>query len=151
MIKINFIPETSMPQPSSKPAGSTSGVFRSTLNQAIQNQTTSNDGGCIIPSLGEISSPAYLNEPVSGSETALLSKTDNLLELLDQYSAKINDPHQTLKDIEPLLNAIRNQSDELVKESDSGLNDGSRLREIARRCALTATIECYKFNRGDYI
>ena len=151
MTKVTFIPETQMPQPAPKPAGSTSDGFQNALNQAIQHQTRSNDNSGIITPLREICPLNFRNEPDTGSETSLLSKTDKLLELLDQYSSRINDPQQTLKDIEPLMNAIRDQSDELVKESDSGLNDDSQLREIARQCVLTATIECYKFNRGDYI
>jgi hypothetical protein len=89
--------------------------------------------------------------PVSPeSKNINVESVDNLLELLDQYKDQLADPTVTLKTIEPLLNTIAKERDQLAGDLEN-LPKGDRLQDIAHRTLITASLEVMKFNRGDYI
>ena len=79
-----------------------------------------------------------------------VERVDKLLKLLDQYKGQLADPKVTLKNIEPLLNTIALEKDQLAGVLEN-LPKGDGLQDIAHRTLITASLEVMKFNRGDYI
>jgi hypothetical protein len=70
--------------------------------------------------------------------------------LLDDYRKQLADPAITLRSIEPLMNSIIKEKDQLSSLLDSIPNDDG-LKDIVNRTLITASLEVIKFNRGDYI
>lgn len=79
-----------------------------------------------------------------------VDRLDNLLNLLDQYRGQLADPKVTLRHLEPLMNTIARQKDQLSAVLET-MPDGDGLKEIVHRTLITASLEVMKFNRGDYI
>jgi len=86
-----------------------------------------------------------VKEPAQGLE----EKTDQLLDLLDAYSATLKNPDKSLTTIEPALKEIKTTAGSLLKETEAE-NEASELKTIAMELALTANTEYAKFKRGDY-
>lgn len=108
--------------------------------------------------LGE-QSPAEAPVPVGGvlssgcAETTSVNsltirRASNILNLLESYAKALHDPKRNLKSIEPLVGQIRKQIQEL-KVRQHGQDAG--LLELVDRIAVTAMVETFKFQRGDYI
>jgi hypothetical protein len=71
---------------------------------------------------------------IQSSSDVVVEKTDALLNLLDQYSADLNNPRKNLKEIEAQT-----------------LTPDDELHDIATQCAVMANVEYIKFERGDYL
>jgi len=78
-------------------------------------------------------------------------KTNTLLEMLDAYASKLDDPAVSLKNIAPVLEEINQKAGNLLKESQLLSNADSALKKIATQTAVTAQTEYLKFQRGDYL
>jgi hypothetical protein len=79
-----------------------------------------------------------------------VERLDNLLDLLDQYRNQLADPKVTLRQIEPLLNTIAQEKEQLSAVLN-GMPNEDGLRDIVHRTLITTSLEVMKFNRGDYI
>jgi hypothetical protein len=79
-----------------------------------------------------------------------VERLDNLLDLLDQYRNQLADPKVTLRQIEPLLNTISKEKEQLSAVLN-GMPDEDGLKDIVHRTLITTSLEVMKFNRGDYI
>ena len=80
----------------------------------------------------------------------LVERVDNLLNLLDNYRDKLADPQVTLRSIEPVINMIAKEKEQLSSVLESLPNE-DELKDIVKRTLITASLEVIKFNRGDYI
>ncbi len=99
--------------------------------------------------LGEIQA---VRPPVIGSATQQITEnTEKLLQMLEQYAAAIENPKKSLAEIEPMIKQIDEQASALDKLAGESLAEGEELRDIAKQTALTANLEYFKFQRGDYI
>ena len=103
--------------------------------------------------------PATLLDPISAIRINPLSSQDNditldrvenLLNLLEKYQQQLRDPEVTLRTIEPIMNAIAAEKDQLSEKLDSISNEDG-LKDILNQALITASLEVIKFNRGDYI
>ena len=103
--------------------------------------------------------PSTLMDPVSAIRFNPLSTQDknitvervhNLLNLLDNYRQQLSDPHVTLRTLEPMMNTIAKEKDQLSGLLESMPNDDG-LKHILNQTLITASLEVIKFNRGDYI
>ncbi len=103
--------------------------------------------------------PSTLMDPVSAIRFNPLSTQDkiitidrvhNLLNLLDNYRKQLRDPHVTLRTLEPLMNTIAKEKNQLSGLLDSISNEDG-LKHILNQTLITASLEVIKFNRGDYI
>ena len=81
---------------------------------------------------------------------ATVERVDNLLNLLDIYRDQLADPKVTLRHIEPLLNTIAKEKEQLSEILDRLPNEDG-LKDIVHRTLITTSLEVVKFNRGDYI
>ncbi len=98
--------------------------------------------------LGEIASTGlnFVNptEVVSG-------KTNELLQMLESYSSKLEDPNMSLRNIAPELENILSNATNLQKEAGALGKSDEGLKEIATQTIVTAQTEYLKFQRGDYL
>ena len=79
-----------------------------------------------------------------------LDRVENLIGLLDQYRCKLADPGVTLKNIDPIIMQIDQETENLAPLLDS-LPEDENLKNIINQTLVTASLEVSKFYRGDYI
>lgn len=79
-----------------------------------------------------------------------LDRIENLIGLLDQYRSKLADPGITLKNIDPIIMKIDQETENLTPILDS-LPEDEDLKNIINQTLVTASLEVSKFYRGDYI
>ena len=103
--------------------------------------------------------PTTLLDPISAIRFNTLSyqdnditldRVENLLNLLEKYRQQLRDPKVTLRTIEPIMNTIAAEKDQLSEKLDSISNEDG-LKDILNQTLITASLEVIKFNRGDYI
>ncbi|MCF8067353.1 MAG: hypothetical protein K9L30_02085 [Desulfobacterales bacterium] len=123
--------------------------FQQTLDKAAARETAGTAANQPVGSLGEIASVMF-NQVKTPTEN-IMNKTINLLNLLDNYSKDMENPENTLKDLEPLIDEINNNALELNLEAGDTLEKDDRLKDIATQTAITASVEYMKFKRGDYV
>jgi hypothetical protein len=79
-----------------------------------------------------------------------VERVDNILNLLNNYRDNLADPQVTLRSIEPVINMIAKEKEQLSSVLESLPNE-DELKDIVERTLITASLEVIKFNRGDYI
>jgi hypothetical protein len=79
-----------------------------------------------------------------------IDRIENMIDLLDQYRHKLADPEMNLKQIDPIINEIVRENDNLTSLADS-LPAADGLKSILERTMVTASLEVTKFYRGDYL
>ena len=80
-----------------------------------------------------------------------LNQSDKILHLLDDYARELTDPAKTLKDIEPLVESIRNEVSLIEDEAAKKVYNDNELEKIIKDLTITANVAISKFHRGDYI
>ena len=123
--------------------------FGNILKESVENVKKENTG----------SRPTSFVSPLSGVQMIRTSKfdkqfaidrTENLIGLLDQYRHKLADPGTTLKNIDPIVRKIDQETENLAPVLDS-LPEDEDLKNIVNQTLVTASLEVSKFYRGDYI
>jgi len=86
--------------------------------------------------------------PVEEKET--ISRLEKFLDIMEEYSEKLNNPNFTPKDISPLISKIESEQRDLsvIAESFDGNNE---LKELLDAAIIKSTTEVIKFNRSDYL
>ena len=125
-------------------------LFKQSL-EAVRARKTAEPGPTqAVGSLGEVR-PTTFPQIQALSHADMVQNTDRILNLLDSYLKDIENPNKTLKDIEPLIDAIQKDALQLLKDSDIVLPEDEDFKRIARETAIAANVEYIKFYRGDYI
>jgi hypothetical protein len=70
--------------------------------------------------------------------------------MLDQYRNKLADPAITLKNMDPIIRQIDQETENLAPVLDS-LPEDENLKNIFNQTLVTASLEVTKFYRGDYL
>ena len=91
-----------------------------------------------------------LNPLSADDQNVAVKRVENLLTLLDHYRKQLADPQVTLRSIEPVMNTIAREKDQLSSVLDSLPNEDG-LKDILNRTLITASLEIVKYHRGDYI
>lgn len=150
MAQINQINESAQTVVTAKSQTASTGKagdFENALSKAFDKTQAEKMESQSSSALGEIASAqpnvADPSEVVSG-------KTDQLLDMLEAYSSKLQDPEVSLKTIEPVLEEIQQQAGSLMKEAQSLAEPDEALGKIAAQTVVTAQTEYIKFQRGDY-
>ncbi len=78
----------------------------------------------------------------------IVQRASSLLDLMDKYAQALSNPKMTLKSIEPIVLQIRQALKGLEVQS-SGQDD--KLTELVNQISVTARVEAFKFERGDYV
>jgi hypothetical protein len=84
------------------------------------------------------------------SEREIASEIENLLNVMEEYQSKMENPSISLKQIQPLVEKMDAETGKLLPTLDA-LPDGSGLKDIVNRVLVASSTEVIKFNRGDYL
>ena len=81
---------------------------------------------------------------------AVVERVYKYLNLLDDYRHKLGDPQVSLKAVDPVINRLETEKENLTPVLES-LADGDELKEILNNALITASLEVIQYRRGDYI
>ena len=83
-------------------------------------------------------------------EKEAISRLEKFLDIMEEYSEKLNNLNFTQKDISPLISKIEAEQRDLsvIAESFEGNNE---LKGLLDAALIRSTAEVIKFNRGDYL
>ncbi|MFH2090852.1 MAG: hypothetical protein ABIJ31_00620 [Pseudomonadota bacterium] len=123
-------------------------AFQIVLSNALGAKETSAMEPSFANALEEISS---IGPVITSLSDMVSTKTGNLLDLLDAYSSKLEDPNMTLKSIAPTLEQIKTKAGTLEREAEKLPANEASLKKIATQTIATAQTEYFKFQRGDYL
>ena len=145
----NGILKDSLPQKTKKSEAAPNADFKNILKESVENSTQ--DPSKIQPSTVMDPISAIRFNPLSPQDKDItVERIDNLLNLLDNYSQQLGDPHVTLRTLEPVISTIEKEKDQLSELLDT-LPNGDGLKDILNQTLITASLEIIKFNKGDYI
>jgi len=82
---------------------------------------------------------------------SVLQHAYDILDLLEEYSRALSNPDMTLKGIEPIVTRIEQELKGLDVQSGDNVVQNDELARIINEIAVTANVEAFKFQRGDYI
>ncbi|MBW1715329.1 MAG: hypothetical protein JRJ77_05790 [Deltaproteobacteria bacterium] len=86
-----------------------------------------------------------------GINADFLKQSDKVLNLLDDYGRQLADPTKTLKDIEPLVESIKQEVGIIESEVSDQFHNDKHLERFIKDLAVTANVAMFKFHRGDYV
>ncbi len=152
-MKINPSNESGQSMPQTQKTGTPSSRtegFQTVLGNAMDRTGSRNKpAGTGTQALGEIPS-----RPISlahASPADVSARTTRLLDMLDQYAGRLQDPGLSLKQIEPAMEDMQRAAADLLASAEKDPELNTNLKRIARETALTANREYLKFQRGDYL
>ncbi len=76
--------------------------------------------------------------------------TERALDLLEQYQKAMADPQVSLKQVNPLIQALSQEVKGFAQWAEN-LPSSDPLREILTEIGALSSVEIERFNRGDYI
>jgi hypothetical protein len=79
-----------------------------------------------------------------------IKAAENALSLLERYQEAIADPQMTLRKVDPLVQSLSQNVNELVSLSDK-LPASDPLKKIISEIGIVSMVEVQKFNAGEYI
>ena len=82
---------------------------------------------------------------------SVLHRAYDILDLLEEYSQALSNYDMTLKGIEPIVTRIGHKLKGLDVQSGDNVVQNDELASIINEIAVTASVEAFKFQRGDYI
>jgi hypothetical protein len=87
---------------------------------------------------------------VAADRQITVERLERFLDVLEQYRHQLADSRVTLKAIDPMMQAMVREKENLSDILDS-LPAGDKLKDIINRTLVTATLEMTRFYRGDYL
>ena len=123
-------------------------AFENALNKALDKTEAPEMEHTPTNALSEIASK---DMDIINSSVIVSGKTDKLLEMLDSYSSKLEDPNISLKSIAPILEEIKDNAGSLLQETQNLTDADTTLKKIATQTIVFAQTEYVKFQRGDYL
>ncbi|MBF0450764.1 MAG: hypothetical protein HQK75_08695 [Candidatus Magnetomorum sp.] len=81
----------------------------------------------------------------------MVAKVNSVLDLFETYSNDLHDSNKTLKEIEPVLLNMKQATEKLYKENALNAEAGNTLSQLINNLQVTASVEYFKFQRGDYL
>jgi len=88
---------------------------------------------------------------MASPQKEMVEKVGSVLDLFETYALNLKDPNKTLKDIEPALLNMKQAADSLYKEDFLHADKGNHLSQLVNNLQVTASVEYFKFQRGDYV
>ena len=121
--------------------------FESILNNKIENLNVAKPG--IEESL-PVNKTANLLLIPPVEEKEAISRLEKFLDIMEEYSEKLNNPNFTPKDISPLISKIESEQRDLSVLAES-FDKNNGLKGLLDAALIRSTTEIIKFNRGDYL
>ena len=122
--------------------------FGIALSKALDKTQETETEGTPANALMEIGSKE-LN--IVNTSDVVSGKTNALLEMLDSYASKLDNPSVSLKSIAPVLEEINTKAGSLLEETQLLTDADADLKKVATQTIVTAQTEYLKFQRGDYL
>ena len=94
--------------------------------------------------------PAARQPAAAPVDSPAIDRIERFLDVLEDYRCKLGDPHCSLKQIQPLVEQMSAEKENMMLLLDE-LPDRAPLKEVLNRALVTASTEEWKFMRGDYI
>lgn len=132
-----------------KPCGNPQADFNSILEGTLA-KTSGAEKEVQFPAVIENAMPVQLQHVHPPQKPSTIDRIENMLDLLDEYRHKLADPNCTLRDIHPLVKSLETRNEQLKPLLDS-IADGDQLKQILNQTLVTASLEVFKYNKGDYI
>jgi len=88
---------------------------------------------------------------VSHVDRQTLQHASKVLDVLEEYAQALENPQITLKSVEPIVLRIQQELKGLDVRSMTHLGQRDELAELVNHIAVTASVEAFKFQRGDYV
>ena len=88
---------------------------------------------------------------VSPVDRQTLQHASKVLDVLEEYTQALKNPQVTLKSIEPIVIRLQQELKGLDVRSTPHLGQHDELAELVNHIAVTAGVEAFKFQRGDYM
>jgi hypothetical protein len=120
-------------------------ILDRTIN-TVQSEERSESMSCQVSEVNALSS---CEASRMGGRT--LQHASKMLNLLEEYAQALNDPNKTLKLIEPLVDQIQQRVKDLSAQCPHDAGPDDELATLVNKIAVTASVEAFKFQRGDYI
>lgn len=126
-------------------------LFKKTFEKILSDSTEKNQSveSPSVSGLGEI--PSFNLNFEDHSVGNVEKSTDQLLTMLEQFAKDLSDPSKSLKEIEPLIQGIKENADLLSATVKNDSESGKALKDIAEESSVLANVEYMKFMRGDYV
>ena len=83
-------------------------------------------------------------------EKEAISRLEKFLDIMEEYSEKLNNPNFTPKDISTLISIIESEQRDLSVLAES-FDKNNELKGLLDAALIRSTTEVIKFNRGDYL
>jgi len=94
---------------------------------------------------------AATHQPILESKADVLKCSHKILSLLDDYVRELKNPSRPLKDIEPLVKSIEEETGMIEAWAAHEVHDDHELERLIKDLTVTANVAVYKFKRGDHI
>ena len=124
--------------------------FDTILSDAINNDPSKTSTEKVKPEMINSISSIQLNPFFAVQDNPIVERTENFLNILEEYQNKLLDPQATLRDIHPLIERMETEKETLTPVLNS-LPSGDGLKDILNQALITSSLEVIKFNRGDYV
>ena len=128
--------------------------FQQILSDTVREKTAGQDTHSItnppVSTLHEIFATSF-DLDKSDPRTTVQGMINELLDMLEDYTKGLGNSIETLKNLAPMLDSIKENADALVEKLDNMEDTDPALKAIAAQSAMLANTEYIKFQRGDYI
>jgi len=124
--------------------------FSAMLKEAIENDSSSAVQNKKGPAMTNSVAQLQFSAQFAVQSNPMVERTEQFLDLLEEYQNKLMDPHASLRDIHPLIEKMEKEKDALAPLMES-LPDGDELKDVLNNTLVTSTVEMIKYNRGDYV
>lgn len=124
-------------------------LFQNVLNQALDAKETPEMEPS--PATGALEEILSIGPALTSPSDMISRKTNKLLDMLDAYSSKLEDPNISLKSIAPVLEQIKANAGNLEHDAKTLTENQASLKDIVTQTIVAAQTEYFKFQRGDYL
>ena len=89
-------------------------------------------------------------EAISVDVTQTVERIEQFIDMLDDYRHHLSEPSTNLKRLDSMVKKLEGQRESLVPVANE-LPQGDALKSILSDSLVTASVEIFKFHRGDYL
>ena len=122
--------------------------FDSILQKVVDSTTTREAGAESTLLVSDVRPARFATEPLP-STNMVVDQVQRLIDTMEVYQQKLIENGATLKDIQPLVQQMKSESESLSATS-SAVQAKERLKTIVDQSLMLSSMEIAKFNNGDY-
>jgi hypothetical protein len=123
--------------------------FDQVLKDSVESIIHEECAGDEVSSAKRIDFPPLWDRGPAGHSA--LQRAYDILDLLEKYSQALGNPDMTLKGIQPIVTQIEQNLKGLGVQPGDNVVQNSELASIINEIAVRASVEAFKFQRGDYV